>query len=63
MVLLADNGISGRRAPADAMVRGMNVTGIEALVLLVWIVPVVILYFVVRLAVRHGIKDARRDHA
>lgn len=62
MVLLADNGISGRRAPADAMVRGMNVTGIEALVL-VWIVPVVILYFVVRLAVRHGIKDARRDHA
>lgn len=44
------------------MVRGMNVTGIEALVL-VWIVPVVILYFVVRLAVRHGIKDARRDHA
>lgn len=45
------------------MVRGMNVTGIEALVLLVWIVPVVTLYFVVRLAVRHGIKDARRDRA
>ena len=45
------------------MVRGMNVTGIEALVLLVWLVPVVILYFVVRLAVRHGINDARRDHA
>ena len=39
------------------MVRGMNVTGIEALVLLVWIVPVVTLYFVVRLAVRHGVRD------
>ncbi len=45
------------------MVRGMNVTGTEAPLLLVWIVPVVVLYFVVRLAVRHGIKDARRDHA
>lgn len=41
----------------------MNVTGTEALVLLVWIVPVVLLYFVVRLAVRHGTRDAPRDHA
>jgi cytochrome c-type biogenesis protein CcmH/NrfF len=41
----------------------MNVTGIEAVLLLLWIIPVVILYLVVRLAVRHGIRDARREHA
>lgn len=41
----------------------MNITGLEALLLLLWIVPVLILYFVVRLAVRHGIRDARRDPA
>jgi cytochrome c-type biogenesis protein CcmH/NrfF len=41
----------------------MNITGLEALLLLLWIVPVLILYFVVRLAVRHGLRDARRNPA
>lgn len=41
---------------------GMNFAGPEMLILLLWvIVPAVLLYFVVRLAVRHAIRDARRD--
>lgn len=40
----------------------MSISGPEMLLLLLWMtIPAVILYFVVRLAVRHAIRDARGE--
>jgi hypothetical protein len=42
----------------------MNVSGPEFFVLaLLWLVPVIIAYWVIRLAVRHGVTDAHRKLA
>ncbi|MDC5697120.1 hypothetical protein OO014_07605 [Intrasporangium calvum] len=38
----------------------MNVTGAEFFFLLLWILPILIAYWVIRLAVRHGVVDAHR---
>lgn len=39
----------------------LNVSGAELLVLaLVWGVPIVVAYWVIRLAVRHGVTDGHR---
>lgn len=42
------------------MVLGMDVTGMTLLAILLWLIPVLVLYVVIRLAVRHGIQDAHR---
>lgn len=38
----------------------MHVSGWNLLTLLAYLVPVAVLYVVVRLAVRHGVQDAHR---
>lgn len=40
----------------------LDIGGVEMVALLVlWIIPAVVLYWIIRLAVRHGIADSRRE--